>query len=146
MAHFSNIIPRIDDEDYDPTVAPLVSQWKPPRGFSNPGHYRDVIDSLDHSHVTWRPYERRQHITPFQNICWHSRWIMAGKDKRVLHLPERVFRQYGYVQTIPRAPRDIVRLAADDVALTEFALHVLSHQQRGIRFRITSRGLIIGGT
>ncbi|RHN40847.1 putative aminotransferase-like, plant mobile domain-containing protein [Medicago truncatula] len=61
LAHFSNIIPRIDDDAYDPAVSPLVSEWKPSRGFSNPGHYRAVIDSLDHSHVTWRPYERRRH-------------------------------------------------------------------------------------
>ena len=72
MAHFTNIIPRIDDDAYDPTIASLVSQWKPPMGFSNPGHYRDTIDSLDHSHVIWRPYERRWHITPFQDICWYS--------------------------------------------------------------------------
>jgi len=51
----------------------------------------------------------------------------------VRHLPERVLRQYGYVQTRPRPPTDIELLAADDVAqtFTEFALHVLSHQQRG---------------
>jgi len=130
LAHFTNIISRIDDDAYDPTIAPLVSQWKPPRGFSNPRHYRDVIDSLDHSHVIWRPYERRRHIKLFQDICWYYRWIMADKDRRVRHLPERVLRQYGYAQTRPRPPTDIGRLAADDVAQTfiEFALHVLSHQ------------------
>ncbi|AES89996.1 hypothetical protein MTR_4g083040 [Medicago truncatula] len=42
-------------------------------------------------------------------------------------------RRYRYVQTIPRAPTDIELIAADDVAhtFTEFALHVLSHQDRG---------------
>ena len=47
-------------------------------------------------------------------------------------MPERVLRQYGYVQTWPRPPTDIEALV-DDVAqaFTEFALHVLSHQQRG---------------
>ena len=52
MTHFTDIILRIEDDAYDPIVAPLVSQWKPPRGFSNLGHYRAGIDSLDHSHVT----------------------------------------------------------------------------------------------
>jgi len=58
---------------------------------------------------------------------------MAGKDKRVRHFPERVLRLYGYVHTRPRPPTDIEALAADDVAqaFTEFALHILSHQQRG---------------
>jgi len=128
-----NIIPRIEDDDYDPTISPLVSQWKPPKGFSNAGHYLATIDSLVHSHVTWRPYERRRYITPFQDICWYSGWIMARIDRMIRHLLERVLRQYGYVQTIPRAPTNIELRAADDVAqaFTKFALHVLSHQQRG---------------
>jgi len=130
LAHFTNIILRIDDDAYDPTIAPLVSQWKPPRGFSNPGHYRAVSDSLDHSHVIWRQYERRRHITPFQDICWYSGWIMAGRDIMVRHLPERVLRKYGYVQTRSRPPTDIEALATDDVAqvFMEFDLHVLIHQ------------------
>ncbi|RHN45376.1 hypothetical protein MtrunA17_Chr7g0230131 [Medicago truncatula] len=49
------------------------------------------------SHVIWRLYERRRDIMPFQDICWYSGWIMAAKDRRVCHLPERVLRQYGYV-------------------------------------------------
>jgi len=58
---------------------------------------------------------------------------MADSDRMACYLPERVLRQYGYVQTVPRAPTDIELLAADDVAqaFTKFALHVLSHQQRG---------------
>jgi len=116
MTHFTNIILRIDAEDYDPTVSPLVSQWRPPRGFSNLVHYRAVIDSLDHSHVTWRPYERRRHITPFQDICWYSEWIMAGRDRMVRHLPKRVLRQYGYVQRILKPPTDIEVIVTDDVA------------------------------
>ena len=58
---------------------------------------------------------------------------MAGKDRRGCHLPERVLRQYGYVQTRPRPPTHILRLAAEDVAhaFMEFALHVLSLQQKG---------------
>ena len=58
---------------------------------------------------------------------------MAGSDRMVRHLPEWVLRQYRYVQTILRPPIDIELLAVDDVAqsFTEFALHVLSHQQRG---------------
>jgi len=94
---------------------------------------RDAIDSLDHSHVIWRPYERRGHITPFQDICWYSEWIMAGKGRRVRHLPEQVLRQYRYVQTRPRPPRGIQPFAADDVAMAfmEFALHLLSQKERG---------------
>jgi len=58
---------------------------------------------------------------------------MAGRDRMIRHLLERVLRKYGYVQRIRRPPTDIEVIAADDVAnaFTEFALHVLSHQQRG---------------
>jgi len=57
---------------------------------------------------------------------------MASRDKRARHLPERVLRQYGYVQTIPRPPTDIGPLAPADVAMAfmEFSLHVLSQQER----------------
>jgi len=52
---------------------------------------------------------------------------------RVRHLPERVLRQYGYVQTIPRPATDIGPLALGDVDMgfMKFALHVLSYQERG---------------
>jgi hypothetical protein len=70
---------------------------------------------------------------PFQDICWYSRWIMAGKDNRVRHFPERVLGLYGYVQTIPRPPTYIGPLAAADVAMNfmEFALYVLNQQEMG---------------
>jgi len=58
--HFRNLLPRNRNYEYDLALAPLVDQRKPPRGFSDPGHYRDAIDSLKHSHVIWRPYERRR--------------------------------------------------------------------------------------
>jgi len=53
---------------------------------------------------------------------------MTDRDKRVRHLPERVLRQYGYVQTIPRPPTHIGSIALGDVdmAFMEFALDVLS--------------------
>jgi len=57
---------------------------------------------------------------------------MAGKDRMVRHLPERVLRQYGYVQTILRPPTDIGPLVLGEVAMAfmEFDPHVLSQQER----------------
>ena len=148
MAHFTNIIMRIDDDAYNPTIAPLVNQWKPPRGFSKPGHYRAVIDLLDLSHVIWRLYERRRHITPFQDICWYSGWIMVGRDIMVRHLPERVLRQYGYGQTQPRPPTEIEALGQMMWPRpSQSLLYMSSAINRGvIRFRITSRRVNLGGT
>jgi len=58
---------------------------------------------------------------------------MASKQKMVRHLPERVLRQYGYVQTISRPPTTILPLAPTNVvaAFLEFVLRVVSLQQRG---------------
>jgi len=88
---------------------------------------------MEHCHVTWRPYEHRRDVTPFQDMCWYSGWIMAGKQKMVRHLPERVVRQYGYVQKVPRPPTTIMPFALADVAAAflEFSLHVVPQQQRG---------------
>ncbi|RHN77039.1 hypothetical protein MtrunA17_Chr1g0150421 [Medicago truncatula] len=134
LARFRNLIPRNHNDECDLALAPLVDQWKPPSGFSDPGHHSDANDSLEHSHVIWRPYERRRDMAPFQDIFWYSGWIMAGRDRMVRHLPERVLRQYMYVQTGPRAPTDIGPLVPEEVAMTfmEFSLHVLSQQERVI--------------
>jgi len=58
---------------------------------------------------------------------------MTGKQKMVRHLPERVLRQYKYVQTVLRPPTTILSLAPADVAAAflEFALYVVAQQQRG---------------
>jgi len=58
---------------------------------------------------------------------------MAGKQKMVRHLPERVLRKYGYVQTVPQSSTTILPLAPSNVAAAflEFALHVVSQQEKG---------------
>jgi hypothetical protein len=58
---------------------------------------------------------------------------MVGRQRMVRHLPERVLRQYGHVQRVPRPPTTVMPLAPADVAAAflEFALHVVSQQQRG---------------
>jgi len=58
---------------------------------------------------------------------------MADKQKMVRHLPERVLRQYRYVQIVPRSLTTILPLAPTDVvvAFLEFALHVSAQQQKG---------------
>jgi len=88
---------------------------------------------MEHCHVTWRLYEHQRDVTPFQDVCWYSGWIMGGKQKMVCHLPELVLRQYRYVQTVPRSPTMILPLAPADVvaAFLEFVLHVVSQQERG---------------
>ena len=71
MDHFRQLVPRRPNEDYDRADL-LVGRWKPPMGFSNVGHFRTTIDSMEHAHVIWSPYETRRDITPFQDVCWYS--------------------------------------------------------------------------
>jgi len=58
---------------------------------------------------------------------------MASKARMMRHFPERVLRQYGYVQTVPMSPTSIKPLEPAEVAtcLLEFVVHVLSQVQRG---------------
>jgi len=102
--------------------------------FSNDGYFRGGMDSMEHFHVTWRSYEHRRDVTPFQDVCCYSGWIMAGKARMVRHLLERVLRQYGRVQTIPRPPITMIESLEPARVVTtflKFALHVLTQQQRG---------------
>jgi len=110
-----------------------VDRWRPKRRFADADHFRGLMDSMEYCHVIWRPYEHRRDVTPFQNVCWYSGWIMADKQKMVHHLPERVLRQYGYVQTVSRPPTTIVPLAPAEVATAflEFVVHVLGQQEKG---------------
>ena len=66
------------------------------------------------------------------------------QTKMVRHLPERVLRQYEYVQTVLRSPTMILPLAPADVAVTflEIVMHVVSQQERGHQVRTTSLGSI----
>ncbi|MCI35185.1 serine/threonine-protein phosphatase 7 long form-like protein, partial [Trifolium medium] len=53
--------------------------------------------------ITWTPYEDHRDVCPFNNIALYSGWIRCGSTK-IRYLPERVLRQFDYVQTIPRDP------------------------------------------
>jgi hypothetical protein len=103
------------------------------QGLADVGHFRGLMDSMEHFYVIWRSYEHRRDVTPFQDVCWYSGWIMVDKQKMVHHLSERVLRQYDYVQTIPGPPTSIGQLDPAEVATAflEFVVHVLSQQERG---------------
>jgi len=58
---------------------------------------------------------------------------MFGVVRVYCHLPERVFRQYGYVQTVPRHPTDVVELRAPHImqAFLDFHTHALKEPDWG---------------
>jgi len=100
MAHFKQLILRKCEPKYE-RADPLVGRWKSIRGYADHGHYRSLLDLMEHHNVIWRSNESRWDVTPFHDICWYSGWIMASKDKMCRHLPERVLRHYDYAHTIP---------------------------------------------
>jgi hypothetical protein len=56
------------------------------------------------------PYEENREIQGFEEVFWYSGWIMCGVRRVYCHMPERVLRLYGYVQTVLRHPTDVAEL------------------------------------
>ncbi|MCI25648.1 serine/threonine-protein phosphatase 7 long form-like protein, partial [Trifolium medium] len=65
---------------------------------------RKMMDRLLPHDIAWTPYEDHWDVCPFKDIALYSGLIRFGPS-RVRYLPERVLRQFGYVQTIPRDPQ-----------------------------------------
>ncbi|XP_024628922.1 protein MAIN-LIKE 1-like [Medicago truncatula] len=78
-------------------------------------HYRNYLDALDLTRVVMAPYGEHRQARQFERVNLYSGWLRFG-ERMVRYLPERVFRQSGWVQTIPR---HLVESAAIDVNLTE---------------------------
>jgi len=74
--------------------------------------------------VCWMSYEEHREIQEFQKIFRYSGWMMCGVEKVYRHLPERVKRQYRYVQNIPRPPTYVLSMQASHIpqALSTFVL------------------------
>ena len=62
--------------------------------------YRKHLDQLMSDGVCWMPYGDHHAIREFELISLFFGHIRLGSVV-VMHQPERVVRQFGYVQTIP---------------------------------------------
>ncbi|KOM32808.1 hypothetical protein LR48_Vigan01g236400 [Vigna angularis] len=82
------------------------------------------------SGVVWHPYEGHRGIRPFFGICMYSGWIRIG-DTLCRHLPERVLRQFGFQQDIPRSPTTVPN--ADVVVIDHMWLHFRAHVVSNVR-------------
>jgi len=58
---------------------------------------------------------------------------MCGVDKVYRHLLERIKRQYGYVQDVPRHPTDVVQVRETDIvqAFIDFRTHTIKQDSWG---------------
>jgi len=79
------------------------------------------------------PYGDHRQARPFDRVCLYSGWLRCG-DCMVRYLPERVLRQFGRVQTIPRHP---VESASPDVNLAE----ITKRFRRALDYALTPQQL-----
>jgi len=115
LAHFHKFYAVDPNPDYVENL-PVAARWRLQKGHGEGVTYRSLLDRITFDDVCWRPYEEHREFQAFEEVFWYSCRIMCGDRRLYRHLPERVLRQYGYVQTIPRPPTDVAELSAAMVA------------------------------
>jgi hypothetical protein len=103
LEHLSGPYPRKRNRDWDPRT-PCAGRWLTTKGHTDVHHYRVVLDRLEVDDVRFSTYGDRRDVRPFSMLCTYSGWLMCGKERVYRHLPERVKRQFSFVQDIPRHP------------------------------------------
>jgi hypothetical protein len=113
---------------------PRCAKYIPGQGHPKPHTYRKSIDNMKMADFVFSPYTDHHHIRPLTEVCWYSGWLRSGSWKGK-HLPERVLRQYGYVQTIPRHPTQATPpmnvFQIDRVFQEELDLRMIDENMRG---------------
>ncbi|XP_014511740.1 protein MAINTENANCE OF MERISTEMS-like [Vigna radiata var. radiata] len=103
---------------------PRAAKWESPRQGSTLLEVRVHLDALTYDLVICYPYESHRETRPFYGVCIFSGWIRIG-DTLCRHFPERVLRQFGFQQSIPR---DTPVVANVDILATDDAwLHYHDH-------------------
>ena len=115
---------------------PRAMLFVPLAGLGTPDNYINHLDRLDLSGVVMAPYGDHCEARPFERVSLYSGWLRYG-DRMVRYLPERVLRQFGRVQTIPRHPVESAPLVTNlaEISLRfQYALdHALTLEQLGQR-------------
>jgi hypothetical protein len=131
LTHFPCFF-SVDDNPKYILNYPFAAKCAIQRGHGEGLTYRVLLDRLDMADVCWRSYEEYKEIQDFEKIFWYSGWIMCGADKVYRHLHERVKRQYGYVQNVPRRT-EIVELQVTQIVQTfiDFHTHMIKEPDWG---------------
>jgi hypothetical protein len=132
LSHFPKFYTVDPNPDYIENL-PVAARWTLQKGHGEGATYRSLLDRITFDDVCWRPYEGHREFQPFEEVFWYSGWIMCGDRRVYRHLPERVLRQYGYVQSVPRPPTDVPALTPAEIvqAFTDFRTHTLKADDWG---------------
>ncbi|XP_058774284.1 uncharacterized protein LOC131648547 [Vicia villosa] len=115
-------------------LMPRPSRFSPRRGNQEPLLYRRVLDRIAVEDVRYDCYAEYWKTIPFDEIELYSRLLAANLAILVCYLLERVMRQFGYAQTIPRdpivsAPITMTRRQLDEV-FADWEHHMVPEEAR----------------
>ncbi|KAH1198540.1 Protein MAIN-LIKE 1 [Glycine max] len=128
VLHFPSVHQCVTDDAYQET-SPRASQWLTlkahMKGITG-APYRARCDALTVTNVCWLPYTKHRGVKGFELISSLQGQLRWG-PMVVTARPERVLRQFGYIQSIP-PPLVSASLSYDDIddRWKHFADHVLA--------------------
>lgn len=134
MTHFPDLIDFNERQGYTEEF-PRSYSFVPRIGHPTAVSYRQSLDRLIADDVVFCPYDAHRGTRPFEEVAWFSGWIRASHEKVYRYLPERVKRQFGYVQDIPRHPESAApsnpTLNVVDGRFLNYEQFVISEEDRG---------------
>ncbi|XP_058733766.1 uncharacterized protein LOC131605426 [Vicia villosa] len=127
LQHFPDIIGWEEMPTYTELMS-RASRFSPRRC----GLDRNAVED-----VRYDCYAEHQETVPFDEIALYSGWLASSSAILVCYLPERVMRQFGYAQTIPRdpivsAPITMTRRQLDEV-FADWENHMVPEEARATR-------------
>ena len=109
MEHLSGPYPRKKSKSWKPE-RPCVWRWLTSMGHIDGKHYRLLLDRLEVDDVRFCTYGDHREVRPFQLLRTYSGLLMCWQERVYRHLPERVMRQFEFVQDVPRHPSFVAQM------------------------------------